>query len=220
MLGEGRSYRCGECHVHTTPRPRNLAEVNPSELDVLSALRGFRDAISLWRLAGGVRLQDVIDAAIGCLVTDLDGEALRMLAGASARDSIFELEPLILKAVAELEVGDVLEGPPQLGALVVMARRHLEGNVSARDLASWAHTHIRHDGPLECEPLVVLDDMYDTVEYSIYNEEELDRWTTAEASALVHGLPSPGVIGVWRGEAMKPNEGQLGERRRWRKRSR
>jgi hypothetical protein len=40
--------------------------------------------------------------------------------------------------------------------------------------------------------------MYDTVEYSDYGTDDLDRWTADEADAFLAGLPSPGRTTVWR----------------------
>jgi hypothetical protein len=155
------------------------------------------DAVSVWRLSPGT-VNEVIGAAVQCLVADVDSPALRDLAAASPRDSRFELEPLIEDTLQELGMQDVLAVNAQRAALAVMLRRFKDNEFSARELARWAHDHIGHDGDARCQVFVDLDDMYDTVEYSDYGVDDLDRWSADEANAFLEGRPSPGPNDDWR----------------------
>lgn len=155
------------------------------------------DAVSLWRLSPG-NANEVIDAAVQCLVADVDSPTLRELAGASPRDSQFVLERLIEDTLQELEMQDALAVNAQRGAFAAVLHRFERNEVSARELARWAHTNIGHDGDARCQVFVDLDDMYDTVNYSDYATEDLDHWTAEEADAFLKGRPSAGRTTVWR----------------------
>jgi len=171
-----------------------MAEV---EREAASATLALQDAVRLWRLNGTTHVSEVIDAATDCLVADLDSPSLRTLAGASPRQSMYEIEPLVLATLSELGHADLLDTNVQREALRAMLRRFQRGAITPRELAAWAHTNIGHDGPADCQPLVVLDDMYDEGEYLGYLQRDLDSWTHAEADALLAGRPSPGTTKVF-----------------------
>jgi hypothetical protein len=155
------------------------------------------DAVNLWRISA-TYTSAVIDAAVACLVAGVDSPTLRELAGASSRESQFELDPMIETTLQELGLGHVLADGPQRGALTAMVRRFKAGRLSARELARWAHKFIGHDGDGSCQVFVDLDDMYDTADYADYDADALDRWTAEEADAFLAGDPSPGRTKVWR----------------------
>lgn len=155
------------------------------------------DVVRLWRLAPGTHVAEVIDAATQCLVAGSDSESLRELAGASVRDSRFLMDPLVLRTVDELGLGGALESDLQLSAMSAMARRLRSGRVSPRQLSSWAHTHIGHEGAIECQPFVTFDDMYDEAEYVGFAESELDEMVSMEVDALLSGNDSPGLSLTW-----------------------
>lgn len=175
----------------------------------------FSDAVSLWRLCAA-NTGEVIDAAVACLTADVDSPTLRELAGASPRDSQFELARMIENTLKELGLEQVLTVGTQRGALSAMIRRFKNGELSARELARWAHTYIGHDGDESCQIFVDLDDMYDTADYSDYGPEDLDRFTAEEADAFIERRPSPGRTAVWR-TPQSPVAMILGPRR-WRNR--
>lgn len=163
------------------------------------------DAVALWRLLEGAAASDVIEAATQALVEGLDSPTLRELAGASPKASWFDLNPVIEQTLEELGMSDLLRGSAQQAALGAVVRRFEAGTVSGRELARWAHLNIGHDGDPECQPFVVLDDMYDIAEYVGYTEEQLDGWTAEEAEAFLAGRPSPGRAD-WRAtQASPPN---------------
>ena len=69
-------------------------------------------------------------------------------------------------------------------------RRWVNGELSDRELSSWAHAHIGHEGAKELQDLVVADDLLDELEYTDATEasvrDDLDRIATAILS-----LPDP-----------------------------
>ncbi len=148
----------------------------------------------------------------------VDSPTLRELAGASPRDSQFELEPLIESTLQELGLEQILAVSPQRGALVAMIRRFKNGEFSARELARWAHTYIGHDGDESCQVFVDLDDLYDAADYSDYGAEDLDGSTAEEADAFIEGRPSPARTSLW--QAPKNLAVTVLGPRRWRNRFR
>lgn len=174
----------------------------------MSAERGtsFSDAVSLWRLSPSRWMEDVIDGATDLLVDGLDSPSLRVLAGASPRDSHFELDELILTTIEELGMSELLKGDEQLGALKVILRRMLAGSMTPRETAKWSYTQISFDGGPECDVFVNMDNQYDEVDsdWSAKNEETVDAWMRAEAEALLSGRPSPGPPPEWQHKVWPP----------------
>jgi len=145
----------------------------------------LEDAVALWRLSPGYTA-DVIDAAVACLVGGADTPSLRLLAGASATDSQFVLEPLITETVAELGLLWRRE-PTQFAAMRAVARRYNSGVISAHDLTHWAHEFIGHEGDERCQVFVELDDIFDVE----MEHDALDLQQRPEVDAFLAGRPSP-----------------------------
>ena len=154
------------------------------------AITQLVDAVSLWRMSPR-HAGEVIDAATSCLVVGLDTPALRELAGESATESSYVVEGLIRQCLEELAVSDVLELDPELAAATAMIRRFLAGSVSARELASWAHRVIGHEGASSLQPFVELDDEYDLLGVNGATEADLEAFAHADAVAFLDGRPSP-----------------------------
>ena len=104
-----------------------------------------------------------IDAATRALVEGHDGQPLRQLAGERPDVNPFELGSLIDHALAS--VGATLAELTRDTALhicaVHYAKRVLEGTLTVRELTSWAHREIGHEGPAWGAELVELDDEFD-----------------------------------------------------------
>ena len=75
------------------------------------AIGRLSDAVAFWRV-GAAPASDVVDAAVDCLVADVDSPALRELAGESPRESRFILDPLIDQALDELGVDRLVVANP------------------------------------------------------------------------------------------------------------
>lgn len=111
------------------------------------------------------------------------------------------MERLIWDALRELDMLDLQQEGIQRGAMVAMLHMLRSGRIVARDLTGWAHRHIGHDGDVDCQIFVDLDDMYDTHDYvfgyATYDESDFDRWTLEEANAFLDGRPSPRRSDAW-----------------------
>jgi hypothetical protein len=66
-----------------------------------------------------------------------------------------------------------------------MASEAVQGRWVPRELAAWAHRVIGHDGATIAQPLVVLDDEYDCIEYTNQRVEDLDAEVLAYCRDLV-----------------------------------
>jgi len=157
----------------------------------------FSDAVALWRV-GAAPASDVIDAAVDCLVADVDSPALRELAGESPRESRFILDPLIDQVLDELGVDRVIVANPQRAALTAVLKRYKRGELTAAAAAQWAHRYIGHQGAAAFQIFVDFDDMYDTVNYGSYTVADLDGWMAEETDAFLAGRASPGRTRIWR----------------------
>jgi len=140
-------------------------------------------------------MRELVDAATDCIVAGLDTPSLRVLAGAEPTESQFVIEPLVAATLDELGLSSLMTELPERGALKAMLRRFLDGRLSTRELSSWAHRVIGHDGPGDCRPFVLLDDVYDDWESAGFDLDTLTTQATAEAQAFLDGLPSPRKIG-------------------------
>lgn len=179
-----------------------------------NARQEFRDAVCLWRVSPSGAAAVVIEAATECLVAGEDTPTLRELAGASPRESAFVLEPLITDTVNELGMADLLGADVQVEALRAMLRRLLAGKITARNLASWAHREIGHEGAPSCQPFVVLDDDYDDAEAFGHDEQDIDRWAHVAAEAFLAGEPLPESPTLW-SSAQVGNHNLLVRARDW-----
>lgn len=159
-----------------------------------STLQVLADAIAMWRVVPHEASRPLVDAATQSLVDGLDGPNLRMLAGASASESQFVIGPLVEATAEELGLGDVLAGDASMGALGVVARRFLAGEIDARQLGRWAHRHVGHQGVSRGQPFVNLDDLFDTIDFTDRDEPDLVAAARAEAVAFTAGEASPGLL--------------------------
>jgi hypothetical protein len=165
--------------------------------DAGDATGQLSDAVALWRV-GAAPASDVVDAAVECLVADVDSPALRELAGESPRESRFILDPLIDQALDELCVDRLVLANPQRAALTAVLKRYKRGELTAAAAAKWAHRYIGHLGDARCQVFVDFDDMYDTVNYASYTAADLDKWMAEESDAFLAGRASPGRTRIWR----------------------
>jgi hypothetical protein len=140
---------------------QSLAPVKQNE--PVSSRQALADAVALWEVTSAEHVSDVIDAAVDALVSGLDSPSLGELAGARPTDSYRTLRPLAQDCLAELGID--YPGPQvhdlQVAAARAMCRRLLATAITPRELATWAHVVIGHEGAPELQQLVELDDLYD-----------------------------------------------------------
>ncbi|GGO10902.1 hypothetical protein [Micromonospora parathelypteridis] len=149
------------------------------------ALARLQDATTLWSIRHGTAAE-VIEAVCDCLVAGVDSPSLRILAGVSPSASSHELLQWLEPTLDELGLTFFPEGSQEGkdAAVRIMATKLLAGTLSPRELARWAHSVIGHDGTPLAEELVMLDDIYDMLEFCEETEADIDARVLAEARRL------------------------------------
>lgn len=130
------------------------------------ARRAFGDVLAMYDLRS-VDGRRVVAAASGLLVADLDGPAATDLASmvVTPLTSPFQIDALVASARDELGM-PVLDGErTAIRAAQAQLRRWRDGELTDRQLATWAHTAVGHGGPAVLQDLVVADDVLDELEY-------------------------------------------------------
>ena len=161
----------------------------PERVGDSDPVQALHDVAVLWEF-GTVRAGSVIRAACDVVAADIGGDDMLMLAARSIREPVGTFEFSAAARSALLEVGRDLPalGSRELAELAVraMARRTVQGEVTGRDLASWAHRHLGHGGIGIAQRLVELDDAYDLADGGVTadHEADLDAAALAEAHAL------------------------------------
>lgn len=75
------------------------------------------------------------------------------------------MDALVAAAREELGMNQLSSERAAVRATQTQIRRWLRGELTDRQLASWAHHAIGHDGPAVLQELVVTDDMFDEIEF-------------------------------------------------------
>ncbi|MFI9639685.1 hypothetical protein ACIG87_06390 [Micromonospora sp. NPDC051925] len=156
----------------------------PSE----SPLARLQNTAALWSV-GSAPAAKVIRAACDCLVAGVDSPTLRIVAGISPvpGSESDELRRWLRDALTELSLTFYREGSREGAdeAVRIMARRLLDGQITSRDLTSWAYGFITRDGtPLAAE-LIALDDAYECVEAVVHDGHPYPREAAAKVDADV-----------------------------------
>ncbi|WP_353943418.1 hypothetical protein ABII15_18400 [Streptomyces sp. HUAS MG91] len=156
-----------------------------------SAALALQDQTALWRI-GEIPAANVISAACDALVAGLDSPALRILAACTGSEADYDVHDLLPPALDEL--GLVLHPVDSLAAQEAaaraLARRLLAGELTPSELTVRIHSRFGHELPLT-QQLALLDDEYDTLEYSDTTEAEIDGEVIAEARRLTTHPSSP-----------------------------
>ncbi|WFE62408.1 hypothetical protein [Micromonospora sp. WMMD714] len=162
------------------------------------ALTRLQEAAVLWSVGSGTPAE-VVEAACDCLVAGLDNPTLRILAGISADPGgeSDELRRWLGDALAELSLTFFREGSRagEDEAVRIMARRLLDGTITARDLTSWAYGFITRDGTALAAGLIDLEYAYEIVEAVVHDGRpypgdaaaRVEADVVAEARRLVTG---------------------------------
>jgi hypothetical protein len=127
-----------------------------------ATLSQFQEAAIDW--AAGGRGQPLVDAAAQALADGLDSPTLRVLAGAphaSADDEARELAPAVFEELG-LEIPERMSDAAYIAGAVLVGRRFLDGQGTARDVAKRLYAMFVSAGyPNELAEFSGLDDMYD-----------------------------------------------------------
>jgi hypothetical protein len=151
---------------------------------------------ALWQVRPEVGQEQVVRLACDGLVAGLDSPGLSLLAGMSVYGHDPEFGAVLAAAFDGLGIRlpqpDSAEA--QVAAARAMARLLLDGQLSSRELARWAHRIIGHGGAAELKTLVEFDDAYEIVDCvgRADGVAELDRQVRSEAQRLVSSDPIDG----------------------------
>ncbi|MET9632111.1 hypothetical protein ABZX92_32085 [Lentzea sp. NPDC006480] len=139
----------------------------------------FRDVVALW-LVREKSASDVVLAACDLLVGDVDSPAVARLAAVSTKEADIEVPILLPDALQDLGLAAHVMGSVSAKeeGLRAMAVRVRSGELTPRELTSWAHRIFGHEHA--GERLSELDDAYDTCGVS----DELDDQVMAEVRRI------------------------------------
>jgi hypothetical protein len=154
--------------------------------EIEHARRELIDIAARWA-CGFVNATAVVDAGTNALVVGVDSPTLRVLAGVLAAQATIDVPDLLDRAMDELELPYFGPGHPtsRLLAAAALAAEHVHGRLAARDLCRIIHQHYGHEAHDLIEPLAVLDDCYDSIDYIEETEHDLERQTLDTALALI-----------------------------------
>lgn len=185
LLGQIHVLRDGPLAVGTTWSFVTQARQPSRRTSTAQAI--LRPAVGLWRTSGPAGTRAVIDAATDLLVLGYDSPALRELAGLTPQDSYYDIEPVLVRVLDQLELNGLLDGSAERAGLTSRLEQFLDGELSLRELSTWAHQSIGHDGEDDLQPFVLLDDIYDDWEYSGQDLPYLNEVTRKAAHDFLAG---------------------------------
>lgn len=135
--------------------------------------------------------RDLVAASSELLALGVDGDAIVALASkvVTPLTSPFETDDLVAEAREQLRMSTLDEGATTVRLTQAQLRRWQRGELSDRQLASWAHWTIGHDGPEELEELVVLDDLLD--EYATRSMPIEVHGDLVRITARIMSIPDP-----------------------------
>lgn len=162
-------------------------------MDREAALSKLSDAVALWSV-GQATAADVVFAACDLLVAGEEGLAVAELAAVSVRAAEDEV-PVLLEA-ALVEAGLAYHERSTQRALEeglrVMCGRVVAGALEPRALTRWVHATCGHDEVALAENLALLDDVYDSVDWTDVTVEDVDAEVVEQARLIIAGsAPRP-----------------------------
>ena len=139
------------------------------------AVNRMVEAIAWWR----VRLPDaraiLEQAAVDLLVEGDDHPTVAEMAGMYPDESAFFVDALVERIVEELDLHVPLALDQEIVAARRICRSVISGELSPRELTSWAHQQFHHESKVDLiNELAVLDDDYDEIEWSSATLDSLD----------------------------------------------
>lgn len=166
-------------------------------MDKAEARQALVDAAAKWA-SGLCNASDVVDVATDALVAGLDSPGLVLLAGSTRADADAdaEIHDLLPDTMEELHLPFFGWNHPdsRLLAAAGLAREHVDGRLPARDLCRIIHSRFGHCAHDLIEPLAVLDDEYDVLDYSRTPTEAQLEHRVFEEPAVSSG-PSTATTG-------------------------
>jgi hypothetical protein len=152
--------------------------------------------VGLWRSAPSGNASSLVDAASDLLVLGYNTPALRELAGLSKDDGFFVVEPILATALEQLGASDLLDEDTERAGLRARLDLLLDNKITVRELSSWSHGEIGHEGEDDLQPFVLLDDVYDDWEQAGEDLAYLESVTRKAAYDFLAGRPVSRLDGV------------------------
>lgn len=152
----------------------------------------FGDVLALYDI-GLVDGAGIVDAAVQLLVDGIGGDAVVALACvvAPSRASRSDVDDLVVAAREELGMARLDEDQALIRAASPVVRRWMRGELTDRQLTSWAHAVITHyRGSRVIQELVYADDRLDTIEYSTDTAETIHEDLVRIAAEMMV-MPDP-----------------------------
>lgn len=159
-------------------------------VDAIAARVWFGDALVMYdRRDRDAR--DLVAASSELLALGIDGEAIVALASkvVTPLTSPFETDDLVADAREQLRMSPLDERGTTVRLTQAQLRRWQRGELSDRQLTSWAHRTIGHDGPEALEELVLLDDLMD--EHGTRSMPKAMHRDLVRIAARVLSIPDP-----------------------------
>jgi hypothetical protein len=136
--------------------------------------QAFGDLLAMYDLRS-VEGRQLVYAAAELLAADIDGPAVTELASmvVTPLTSPFEIDARVASARDELGMPTLDRDSTMMRAAQGQLRRWRGGLLTDRELARWAHHAIGHDSNEDLERLVVIDDLFDELEWIDATPESL-----------------------------------------------
>jgi len=145
------------------------------------------EAIAWWRIGSPGGRMFLADAATAALVLGAESSATAQLAVLSADENAFDVDHLIDQAIDDLDLHAALAEDNERIACRFICREYLRGELSARELARWAHQQFHHESAHDDVNLLAeIDDEFDLADaISVRQTRWLDNKTRLIAMRIV-----------------------------------
>lgn len=157
--------------------------------DAVPPRESLIEAIAWWRVDPHHGRRRLSDAATDALLAGIESASVARLAGLFADDDPFLIDRVIDQVMDDLDLHPALEEDDELIVCRALCRHLLQGRLSARELAGWAHQRFHHDSA--SDDLVRLADIDDEFELAgtviTRSRRSLEHEVRLIASRIVRG---------------------------------
>lgn len=159
------------------------------------------DALHVWRVDPRGQADELVAAARRAAAAAPELVAVRTLAEAHGDESYAATLTLVEAVVAELGVPELDGAALQDAAVGGMARRHLAGRVTARELTYWVTRVVGLRATARAHVFLTLEDEYVSYPWGESELAALDARVTEAAEAFV--APEPDLPGTGLGARLR-----------------
>lgn len=167
-------------------------------------LTELTDAVHAWRVDPRGQADELVAAAIRAVRTGADLAAVRELAAATDEQSYAATKRLVDAVAEALDIPSNEGAELQDAAVAAMARRHLDGGVSARELTYWVARVVGLRSTVRSHVFLTLEDEYCAHPWGEDELAALDTRVTEAARAFLSAPEEDGrrglraLLGRWR----------------------